>query len=138
MSEYAKLSSLEALSAEVDPVAQNVVASDDFYRVYADKMNNLTSCADGMKIVLDNYSFSKSYVMKFTTPEQSEVKFTFYTDTGSGPQLDASMNINASYRFPMNSGYVVEIKFDAMDIRPLAWNGDRQKMTFRTIEWVEE
>lgn len=129
---------LNDLSSQVNPSESTVTASGEYYRVYADKMNNLTSVSDHMKIVLDGYDFSKSYVMKFNTPQNNEIHFDFYVDNGSGPQFDSEMNINKSYSFPMNSGYVIEVKFDAMDIRPLAWNGDRQKMVFRTIEWVED
>ena len=129
---------LNDLSSQVNPAESDVTASGEYYRVYADKMNNLTSVQDHMKIVLDSYDFSKSYVMKFNTPQNNEIHFDFYVDNGSGPQFDSEMNINKSYSFPMNSGYVIEVKFDAMDIRPLAWNGDRQKMIFRTVEWVED
>ena len=138
LSEYTKLSTFNILSGQVDPTSQDVVSSGDYNRIYSDKMNNLTSVSNQMNIVLDNYDFSKSYVMKFTTPENSEIQFKFYVDEGSGPRYDMSMNINNNYRFPMNSGYVVEIKFDAMDIRPLVWTGGRQQMTFRTVEWVED
>lgn len=138
LSQFATLNSLNDLSNQVNPSESDVTASGEYYRVYADKMNNLTSVSDHMKIVLDGYDFSKSYVMKFNTPQNNEIHFDFYVDNGSGPQFDSEMNINKSYSFPMNSGYVIEVKFDAMDIRPLAWNGDRQKMVFRTVEWVED
>ena len=114
-SDYVSKQQFEELNQYVKKDTYQSQLTDDMYVCYATKTNVIQEELSGeVEIVLDSFSKSNQYDLKFKTGNQP-VSFKFYFDDFNGVQL-GDWKINSGYVFPEKSEYLIKIRQDMIEV----------------------
>ena len=114
-SDYVSKQQFEELNQYVKKDTYQSQFTDDMYVCYATKTNVIQEELTGeVEIVLDSFSKSNQYDIKFKTGNQP-VSFKFYFDDFNGVQL-GDWKINSGYIFPEKSEYLIKIRQDMIEV----------------------
>jgi hypothetical protein len=98
----------------------------DLYSCYSETVTVLSDKIDNnAKILLEEYEYGKSYKIKFTTNDLTQVHLALFTDEGNGPEYNPSFELNASsadYIFEPKQSYLVDIQAETIKVYPLGWH----------------